>query len=356
MAQRVYNFSPGPAMMPQDVLEASARALVDFQGKGVGIAEVSHRGKEFDAVREEAEQRCRSLFAIPAAYEVLFLQGGATQQFDLIPMNFLKGYAEYVDSGQWAAKAASTAKAYGDARVIATSKADNYSHLPAGWAATAAADYLHICTNNTIFGTRCPTFPEHHTLIADMSSEIASRPIPVGRFGLIYAGAQKNLGPSGVVLVIVRKELLAKAKKVSPIFSYAEHASAQSCLNTPPTFGIYVLLETFRWLEKQGGLSGMEKLNTTKAELLYGAIDGSGGFYKGTVTSTAERSHMNVTYVLPNEDLTTAFLKEADAAGLVALKGYRSVGGIRASIYNAMPLAGVQKLVALMQDFARRKG
>ena len=356
MAQRVYNFSPGPAMMPQEVLEASARALVDFQGKGVGIAEVSHRGKEFDAVREEAERRCRTLFAIPDGYEVLFLQGGATQQFDLIPMNFLQGYAEYVDSGQWAAKAASTAKAYGDARVIATSKADNYSHLPNGWTATAGADYLHICTNNTIFGTRYPTFPEHHTLIADMSSEIASRPIPVGRFGLIYAGAQKNLGPSGVVLVIVRKDLLAKARKVSPIFSYAEHAAAQSCLNTPPTFGIYVLLETFRWLEKQGGLNGMEQLNTAKAELLYGAIDGSGGFYKGTVTAKTERSHMNVTYVLPSEDLTTAFLKEADAAGLVALKGYRSVGGIRASIYNAMPLAGVQKLVALMQDFARRKG
>ncbi len=352
MSQRVFNFSAGPATLPLPVLEASAAALVDYKGKGVGIAEVSHRGAEFKEVLAETEQRCRQLMGISDDYAVLFLQGGATQQFDLVPMNLLQNRAQYIVSGQWAKKAAAAAKAHGSTEVIADSQDQQFSVLPSGYTVDPQADYLHICSNNTIFGTRFSAFPDHPCLVADMSSEIMGRVIDVNRFGVIYAGAQKNLGPSGVVLVIIRRDLLDKAPDtLSPIFRYKAHADNESCLNTPPTFGIYVLLETFRWLEAQGGIAAVEQVNEAKAALLYEAIDGSGGFYTGTVTDHPNRSRMNVTYVLPNEDLTTAFLKRAAAEGLVALKGYRSVGGIRASIYNAMPMAGVEKLVALMKDF-----
>jgi phosphoserine aminotransferase len=349
----VYNFSAGPATMPREVLEASAAALVDYQGSGVGIAECSHRGGAFNAVREEAEALCRSILGISDAYEVLFLQGGATQQFDLIPMNFLHNKAQYIVSGQWAKKAAAAAPRYGNAEVIATSAESNFNQLPTGYSIDESADYLHICSNNTIFGTRFAAFPKHPCLIADMSSEIMSRVINVDDFGMIYAGAQKNLGPAGVVLAIIRKDLLATiADDVSPIFNYAKHAAAESCLNTPPTFGIYVLLETFRWIQRQGGLAAVEAANNAKAELLYSAIDNSNGFYQGTVVDTANRSHMNVTFTLAADDKTAAFLKEAEAKNLVALKGYRTVGGIRASTYNAMPLAGVQALVDHMTAFA----
>ena len=353
MSKRVYNFSAGPAAIPLPVLERSSASLLDFEGKGVGIAEVSHRGSEFNSVREDAEARCRAVLDIPDDYAVLFLQGGATQQFDLIPMNFLSGYAEYVESGQWAAKAAKAAAQYGDARVIASSKDSNYSQLPT-FEASAEADYLHVCSNNTIFGTQFQTFPDHPCLIADMSSDIMSRPLDVSMFGMIYAGAQKNLGPSGVVLVIIRKDLLEKSAAQSAIFNYAKHAAAESCLNTPPTFGITVLRETFRWLQQDiGGLDKMQAINQAKADLLYGAIDGSDGFYTGTVTDTANRSSMNVTFVLPDEDKTKAFLTGAAERDLVALPGYRTVGGVRASIYNAMPLAGVQALVDWMAEFRR---
>ncbi|MFW5698488.1 MAG: 3-phosphoserine/phosphohydroxythreonine transaminase [Planctomycetota bacterium] len=357
MSERLYNFSAGPATLNQEVLEASAAALLDYKGKGVGIAEVSHRGPEFKEVIAEAEERCRALMRLPDEYAVLFLQGGATQQFDLIPMNFLKTKAQYIVSGQWAKKAATAGKHHGDAAVIADSSSVNFAALPTDFTAPIdpQADFLHICSNNTIFGTRFSDFPEHPCLIADMSSEIMGREIDIARFGMVYAGAQKNLGPSGVVLAIVRKDLLANnADGLSPIFDYAVHAEKGSCLNTPPTFGIYVLLETFRWLERQGGIAAMEQRNEEKAALLYAAIDGSDGFYSGTVTDIPNRSRMNVTFTLPSEDLTTAFLKQAAEQGLVALKGYRTVGGVRASIYNAMPTAGVEKLVAVMQDFAAR--
>lgn len=351
MTTRAYNFSAGPATLPTEVLEASAAALVDYQGSGVGIGEVSHRGKQFDAVRAECEAAVRELMGISDDYAVLFLQGGATHQFEMIPMNLLQNRAEYVISGQWAKKAAAAAKRYGQIDILGDSSDTNFDRLPAGWAASADADYLHICSNNTIFGTRTTEWPDHPCLVADMSSEIMSRVIDVDRFGLIYAGAQKNLAVAGVALVIVRRELLDRAGDIAPIFSYAAHDKAESCLNTPPTFSIYVLLETLRWLKRQGGLAAVEGINEAKAAKLYAAIDGSDGFYRGTVVDTANRSTMNVTYVLGNDDLTAAFLAGATERGLQALKGYRTVGGVRASIYNAMPEAGVDALIAWMAEF-----
>jgi len=352
MSARVHNFSAGPAMLPLEVLEASARALVDYQGKGFGIAECSHRGKEFDAVLDECLARCRSLMGIPADYDVVFLQGGATQLFTTIPMNFLSGSADFVVTGEWAKKAAEAARPFGTANVLASSEATGFDRIPTGWRTNPDASYLHICTNNTIYGTRWSKIPDHPCLIADMSSEIMARVIDVSKFALIYAGAQKNLGPSGVVMAIVRKDLYARVPKSVPkIFSFQAHAEAKSCLNTPPTFGIYLLLETFRWLERQGGIAAMESRNEEKAKLIYDAIDSSQGFYRGTVTDVPNRSRMNVTFRLPSDELTDAFIKQAEKQAMVALKGYRTVGGIRASIYNAMPIAGCAALARFMGEF-----
>ncbi len=357
MAERVYNFSAGPAMLPTEVLEASARALVDFQGKGFGIAEVSHRGKEFDGVLDEAIALCRKLMGIPDTHDVVFLQGGATQLFTTIPMNFMQGSADFVVTGEWAKKAAEAAKPYGAANVLASSEETGFDRIPTGWTPTAGASYLHICTNNTIYGTRWSTLPSHPTLIADVSSEYMARPMDVSKFALIYGGAQKNLGPSGVVLAIVRKDLYERIPKSVPgIFSFKKHADAKSCLNTPPTFGIYILLETFRWLEKNGGLAAMDKRNEAKATVIYDTIDRMSAFYKGTVTDIPNRSRMNITFRLPSEELTDRFIKEAEQKKMVALKGYRTVGGIRASTYNAMPLAGCEALVAHMTEFAKKHG
>ncbi len=357
MGERVYNFSAGPAMLPTEVLEASARALVDFQGKGFGIAEVSHRGKEFDGVLDEAIALCRKLMAIPDTHDVVFLQGGATQLFSTIPMNFLQGSADFVVTGEWAKKAAEAAKAYGTANVLASSESTGFDRIPTGWAPTAGASYLHICTNNTIYGTRWSTLPSHPHLIADVSSEYMARPMDVSKFALIYGGAQKNLGPSGVVLAIVRKDLYERIPKNVPgIFSFKKHAEAKSCLNTPPTFGIYILLETFRWLDRNGGVAAMERRNEEKAKAVYDAIDRLAPFYTGTVTDIPNRSRMNITFRLPSEELTDRFITEAEAKKMVALKGYRTVGGIRASAYNAMPLAGCQALAAHMVEFAKKNG
>jgi phosphoserine aminotransferase len=359
MTKRVYNFSAGPAMLPLEVLEASARALVDYQGKGFGIAECSHRGKEFDGVLDEAITRCRKLLDIPESHDVLFLQGGATQLFSTIPMNFLNGPADYVVGGEWSKKAADAARgAHGDKiRVIGNSESTSFDRPPTGWTADPAASYLHVCSNETVHGHRLAEWPSHPTLVVDASSEMMSRPHPVARTALIYAGAQKNLGPSGTVLAIVRKDLYDRIPKSVPkIFSFKALAEAKSCLNTPPTFGVYMLLETFRWMEKQGGLGALEKRNAEKAGLIYDAIDGSGGFYTGTVADKAARSHMNVTFRLPSEELTDKFVKEASGQGMVALKGYRTVGGIRASIYNAMPVEGCQALAELMKSFAKANG
>lgn len=359
MSKRVFNFSAGPATLPTEVLEASAHALVDYQGKGFGIAECSHRGKEFDGVLDEATERCRRLLSIPDTHDVLYLQGGATQLFSTIPMNFLNGTAEYVVGGEWASKAAAAGKLLypEQVRVIASSEDTGFDRPPTGWTADPNAAYLHVCSNETVHGNRLSEWPEHPTLVVDASSEMMSRPHPVDRTAIIYAGAQKNLGPAGVVLTIVRKDLYERIpKNVPKIFNFKVLADAKSCLNTPPTFGIYFLLETFRWLERQGGLAAIEQRNAEKAGLLYDAIDSSGGFYTGTVAVKEARSHMNVTFRLPSDELTDRFIKEAAKEDMVALKGYRTVGGIRASIYNAMPVEGCQKLASFMREFAAQNG
>ncbi len=358
MSHRIFNFSAGPAMLPTEVLEKSAVALLDYQGKGFGIAEVSHRGKEFEAVNDEANALCKKLLGIGDTHDVLFLQGGATALFTIIPMNFLNTSADYLVSGEWSKKAVSFGKDVGKLNVVATSEASNFDHSPAvnQWKLAADADYFHVCTNETVHGHRLPTWPKHPNLIVDASSEFMSRPHPVGDCAMVYGGAQKNLGPAGVVLVIVRKDLYPNQKKVaSKLWSFKDQAENKSMINTPPTFGIYILLEIFRWLEAQGGLAAMEKRNAAKAGLIYDVIDSSNGFYKGTVSVKEQRSHMNVTYKLPSEELTDEFIKTASKNSMVGLKGYRTVGGIRASTYNAMPVEGCQSLANFMKDFASKK-
>jgi phosphoserine aminotransferase len=358
MSHRIFNFSAGPAMLPTEALEKSAAALLDYQGKGFGIAEVSHRGKEFEAVNDEAIALCKRLLGLGDSHDVLFLQGGATQLFTVIPMNFLHGSGDYLVSGEWSKKAASFGKEVGKLNVVATSESSNFDHCPpqAEWKMNQDADYFHVCSNETVHGHRLPAWPNHPNLIVDASSEFMSRPHPVSDCALVYGGAQKNLGPAGVVLTIVRKDLYPKQKKTpSKLWSFKDQAENKSMLNTPPTFGVYVLLEIFRWLEAQGGLAAMEKRNATKAKMVYDAIDNSNGFYKGTVSNKEQRSHMNVTYRLPSEELTDEFVKTASKNGMVGLKGYRTVGGIRASIYNAMPVEGCQALANFMKDFASKK-
>lgn len=358
MGKRVFNFSAGPGMLPLEVLEASARALVDYQGKGYGIAEISHRSKDFDGVMDEAKARAKALMAIPDNYDIVFSQGGASQLFLTIPWNFLQGSADFIVTGEWAKKAAEAARAYGTASVLASSESTGFDRIPTGWKPSAGASYFHICTNNTIYGTRWSTLPEHPCLFADMSSEFMARVVDVSKFALIYGGAQKNLGPSGVCMSIVRKDLYARIPKSVPkLFNYQVLAEQDSRINTPPTFGIYMLLETFRWLEKQGGIKAMETRNEEKAQLIYSAIDRAPDFYQGTVTDVPNRSRMNITFRLPTEELTDKFIKEAEKQGMTALKGYRTVGGIRASTYNAMPVEGCAALAKHMDAFhaANRK-
>jgi phosphoserine aminotransferase len=357
MSHRIFNFSAGPAMLPTEVLEKSAAALLDFQGKGFGIGEVSHRGKEFESVNDEANTRCKALLGLGDTHDVTFLQGGATALFTLIPMNFLHTSADYLVSGEWSKKAVVAGKEIGKMNVVATSEPGNFDHspLPSEWKLTADADYFHVCSNETVHGHRLPTWPTHPNLIVDASSEFFSRPHPVKDCAVVYGGAQKNLGPSGVVLVITRRDMYAKQNKTpSKLWSFKDQAENKSMINTPPTFGVYILLEIFRWLEAQGGLAAMEKRNATKAGLIYDVIDQSNGFYKGTVSIKDQRSHMNLTYRLPSEPLTDKFIKEAAAQQMVGLKGYRTVGGIRASLYNAMPVEGAKALSEFMKDFASK--
>jgi len=358
MSHRIFNFSAGPAMLPTEVLEKSAAALVDYQGKGFGIAEVSHRGKEFEAVNDEAIAKCKSLLGLADTHDVVFLQGGATQLFTTIPMNFLNGTADYLVGGEWSKKAAGAAKDLGKSTVVGNTEASNFDHsTPQGeWKLTEGADYFHVCSNETVHGHRLPTWPKHPNLIVDASSEFMSRPHPASECALVYGGAQKNLGPAGVVLAIVRKDMYPKQKKVpSKLWSFKDQAENKSMINTPPTFGVYILLEVFRWLEAQGGLAAMEKRNAGKAKMVYDVIDNSNGFYKGTVSNKDQRSHMNLTYRLPSEELTDELIKGASKAGMIGLKGYRTVGGIRASLYNAMPVEGAQALAQYMKDFASKK-
>ncbi len=357
---RVYNFSAGPAMLPTEVLEASAKALLDYQGKGFGIAECSHRGKEFDGVVDEAIARCKTLLGVGDSHDVLFLQGGATQLFTTIAMQFTAGKTvDYVTTGEWGKKAAGAAKEVGaKVNIAATSETTNFDRTPAvaDWKLTPDAGYLHVCSNETVHGHRLADLPTHDNLIVDASSEFMSRPHPMERIALLYGGAQKNLGPSGLVLAVVRKDLYARIpeKGLPKLFSFKAQAENKSMINTPPTFSIYILLEVFRWLERQGGLAKVEQVNAAKAKMIYDAVDNSGGYYVGTIFDKAQRSHMNVTFKLPSEEKTDLFVKEAAKLGMVALKGYRTVGGIRASIYNAMPTEGCAALAKFMGEFKAR--
>ena len=359
---RVWNFSAGPAALPEEVLSQARDELLDWHGAGCSVMEMSHRGKEFSSIIAQAEADLRELMGIPAGYKVLFLQGGATQQFAQVPMNLLAGRsADYIVTGAWSKKAFKEAQRIGNVRCAATTEASNFTRLPAAEEIRLDpfAAYLHVCTNETIHGVEIPAERIADTgvpLVADMSSHILSRPLPVGKFGLIYAGAQKNIGPSGLTLVIIRQELLGMAPlNIPSIMDYALMAENGSLLNTPPTYGIYIAGLVFQWLKRQGGLAGIAAVNAEKARILYECIDHSGGFYANPVDHDC-RSRMNVPFTLADPALDAVFLAESNAAGLVSLKGHKSVGGMRASIYNAVPLDGVRVLVDFMNDFAKRNG
>jgi len=359
MADVVYNFSAGPATLPHDVMVKAQSEFVDFRGIGFGIIEASHRSPTFQGIIDQAEADIRELVGISDDYSILFLQGGASTQFAMIPMNImLDGKpALYADTGAWAAKAAKEAKLFGDVTTVFSGKADNYVGIDpiSAWEGmTADASYAYVCSNNTIFGTEFHEFPaiDGVPLVADMSSDILSRPIEIEKFGMIFAGAQKNLGPAGVTIVVMRKDLAERAgDSVPTMLNYNTHMSKQSMFNTPPVFGIYMVGLVLEWLKEQGGLAAVEKINIDKSDLLYNFIDECDA-YEGAA-KLGSRSRMNVTFRLKNEDLVPAFLEQAAAIGLVGLKGHRSVGGMRASIYNAMPTAGVEKLVTFMTDFAK---
>jgi phosphoserine aminotransferase len=358
---RVFNFSAGPAVLPLEVLEQARAEMTDWRGTGMSVMEMSHRGKAFVSIAQQAEADLRELLAIPANYKVLFLQGGATGQFAAIPMNLAAAdaTADYINTGQWSKKAIGEAKRYLKVNVAADCAATNYTSAPAQpeLKLTPGAAYVHYTPNETIGGVEFSYVPQTGDvpLVADMSSTLLSRPIDVSKFGLIYAGAQKNIGPAGVVVVIVREDLIGRARPGTPaVFDYKAMADDGSMLNTPPTYGWYVAGLVFQWLKKQGGLAAMGERNRAKAEALYRAIDES-GFYRNPVAKDS-RSWMNVPFTLANADLDKPFLEEAKKVGLVTLEGHRSVGGMRASIYNAMPREGVDALIAFMRDFAARHG
>jgi phosphoserine aminotransferase len=355
MANRIYNFSAGPATLPLPVLEEAQKDLVDYKGAGMSIMEMSHRSKDYDAVHQETKASVKRLLNISDDYEILFMTGGASTQFALIPMNFcVSGAADYVNTGAWSKKAIKEAKIQGKTVNIAASSEDaNFNYIPDAFNFSDNASYVHITSNNTIAGTQFKTFPETKApLMADMSSDIMSKPFDVDQFGLIYAGAQKNIGPAGVALVIVKKSLLDLIPEGLPsMFSYKTHADAGSLYNTPPVLPIYMVGLVMKWLEAQGGVPAMEKLNEEKAGILFDRIDNS-DYYKPTV-ARENRSLMNVTFRLPSEDLEKKFIAEAGAAGLSGLKGHRSVGGCRASIYNAFPKEGIVKLVEFMDAFEK---
>jgi phosphoserine aminotransferase len=357
---RLYNFSAGPAMLPETVLRQAQEELPDWHGSGASIMEMSHRGKEFVSVATEAEQDVRELLGVPGNYKVFFLQGGASTQFATIPMNILRGKsnADYILTGSWGKKAISEAKKYCTVNIAATSEKDKFTSIPPfeSWALSPDAAYVHYTPNETIGGVEFHWVPEtgEVPLVADFSSTILSRPIDVSRFGIIYAGAQKNIGPAGLTLVIVREDLIGNALPITPsVYDYAQQAEADSMLNTPPTYAIYMAGLVFKWLKKQGGLEAMGETNQRKANKLYATIDQS-NFYRNPVEKPS-RSWMNVPFVLANPSLDKDFLSGATEAGLTTLEGHRSVGGMRASIYNAMPEAGVDALIDFMTDFEKRK-
>ncbi len=359
--RRTLNFSAGPAILPEAVLRQAQADLWSIDGTGIGIMEHSHRGPVFDRVIEEAEADCRKLANISDDYSVLFLQGGATMQFAMIPMNFLTEgrVADYPDTGVWASKAIKEARLFGDVNVAFDGSRHQYDHVPTDEELSLSdnAAFLHYCSNNTIYGTRYLTPPNTDApLVCDASSEMFSRPIDIDRHTLIYAGAQKNLGPSGVTLVIIRKDFMEQGREGLPtMLDYRKHAKGGSRVNTPPTFGIYIMGQVFKWLLDQGGLEGIERINERKASYLYDAIDQSGGFYRGVARADC-RSVMNVSFRTPSDELDARFLDEAAANDMDGLKGHRDAGGLRASIYNAFPEAGCRTLAEFMADFARRNG
>jgi phosphoserine aminotransferase len=360
-ARRVLNFSAGPAVLPEEVLRQAAAEMLDWHGSGMGVMEMSHRGDEFVSIAAAAEASLRRLLAIPAHYKVLFLQGGATLQFAMVPLNLLNGKtkADYVNTGEWSKKAIGEAQRFCEVNVAASSADANFTYVPeqANWRLSPDAAYVHVCTNETIGGVEYHWVPETGAvpLVADMSSHILSRPMDVGRYGLIYAGAQKNIGPAGLAIAIVREDLLGRASRGTPsILDYKVHADAQSMPNTPPTYALYVAGLVFEWLERRGGLAAMAQRNAAKAELLYGYL-GDSTLFRNPVRE-ADRSRMNVPFTLRDPALDGAFLKGAEERGMVQLKGHRSVGGMRASIYNAMPIEGVRRLVDYMREFEARHG
>lgn len=354
----VYNFNAGPAILPHAVLEQAQAELLDYQGRGMSILEMSHRSKEYEAINADAEARLKALLGLGDDYRVLFLQGGASTQFAMLPMNFLPpgAVADYVVSGAWSEKALEEAQKIGNARAAASTRDGGYQRVPNAdeIALSDNAAYVHICSNETIHGVQFLTMPAvgERRLVGDMSSDILSRPFDASKFALIYGGAQKNLGPAGVTLVIVRHDWLEEAPKTLPtMLRYATFAKNNSLYNTPPVFAVYMLNLVLGWIGDQGGLEAVAQRNTAKAQAVYAAIDGSEGFYRGHAEA-ASRSQMNITFRLPDEALEKEFVRASQAAGMVGLAGHRSVGGIRASLYNAMSLAGAQALAALMYDFA----
>ena len=356
---RVYNFSAGPAVLPEEVLNEAAAEMLDYRGTGMSVMEMSHRSKSYETLIEDAESDLRDLLHIPENYKVLFLQGGGSTQFAMVPMNLMKNrVADYIITGQWAKKAHKEASIYGKANAIASSADKTFSYIPdcSDLPVSEDADYVYICENNTIYGTKFWTLPntKGKLLVADQSSCFLSEPVDVSKYGLIFAGAQKNVGPAGTVIVIIREDLITEdvLEGTPTMLRYKIHADAKSLYNTPPTYGIYMCGKVFKWLKAKGGLEEMKKINEEKAKILYDFLDES-KLFKGTVVKK-DRSIMNVPFITGNEELDALFVKESKAAGLENLKGHRTVGGMRASIYNAMPKAGVEKLVEFMADFEKK--
>ena len=357
---RVYNFSAGPAVLPEEVLAEAAQEMLDYRGCGMSVMEMSHRSKAFQTILDEAEEDLRSLIGIPDNYKVLFLQGGASQQFAMIPMNLMKNrVADYIVTGQWAKKAWQEASKYGKANKIATSEDQTFSYIPdcSDLPVSEDADYVYICENNTIYGTKFKTLPntKGKPLVADVSSCFLSEPVDITKYALMYGGVQKNIGPAGVVIVIIREDMIREdvLPGTPTMLQYKIHADAGSLYNTPPAYGIYICGKVFKWIQKMGGLKAMKERNEEKAAILYDFLDES-RLFKGTVR-LEDRSLMNVPFITGNEELDARFVKEAKEAGLENLKGHRSVGGMRASIYNAMPIEGVKKLVEFMKEFEARE-
>jgi phosphoserine aminotransferase len=358
-ANRVFNFSAGPAALPEEVLSQAAAEMLDWHGSGMSVMEMSHRGKEFISIAAQAEADLRELLAVPENYKVLFLQGGATLQFAQVPMNLLrgKGKADYVVTGEWSKKAIKEAKSFCDVAIAASSEDRNFTYAPKDWRVRPDAAYVHYCSNETIGGVEYHSVPDTGSvaLVADASSHFLSRPLDVARHGLIYAGAQKNAGPAGLTFVIVRDDLIGAAAKGTPtVMDYKLQADADSMLNTPACYAMYIAGLVFKWMKQQGGLAALEQRNVEKAKLLYDFLDAS-SFFRNPVAKE-DRSRMNVPFTLKDPSLDGAFLKGAEERGMVQLKGHRSVGGMRASIYNAMPIEGVQRLVEYMKEFEQKYG